>query len=156
MKFKQKVLSYAFIGTLIAIGISPIAKAELTGLNFGLLGGASLNSTASTSSYAWGGTANYRLPFMNLQVGAEYLNIGESPQLTGKLDYYLIYSFYVGALAGVKLTDPSTVIWGAESAISYDIGSGFELGPKVEINIGNVAGTSSVLMNVLALLRYNI
>jgi hypothetical protein len=156
MKFKQGFFSYALIGTLVVLGNAPIAKAELIGLNLGLLGGASLNSTASTSSYVWGGTANYRLPFMSLQVGAEYLNIGGTGQLTGKVDYYLISSFYIGALAGVKLVEPSTVVWGAESAFTYDIGYGFELGPKVEVNIGNAAGASTVLMNVLALLRYNI
>ena len=162
MKFKQSGHSSAFsavfgiFGALAVIGFSPHAQADLLGLNLGVLTGGSLNSTASTSSYAWGVTANYKLPLMGLQVGAEYLNIGGGSQVTGHLDYYLLDTFFVGALAGAQLSSSSSTLYGAESAISFDLGEGLDIGPKLELNYSTPGGVSTFVTNALVLLRYHL
>jgi hypothetical protein len=156
MKFKQNCLRQTIIATLLILGIAPLANADLIGLNVGVLGGASLNSTASTSSYVWGASVNYRLPISSLQVGAEFLSIGGQPQIVGKLDYYILSTFFVGALAGQMLSTPSAFVYGAESAVTFDLGGGFEIGPKIEVNVSSPAGSSIILMNALGFLRYGL
>ena len=167
MKNKQKLVNYIFMGTLMALGVNPVAKAETTiqGPNLGVFGGVtfhtgSLIGISSTNTNPAGGfEANYRFPSNAIQVGAEYFTSGGNSQIVGKFDFYPTETFFVGALAGTTLGTGQNFVWGAETGLLFELGNGLQLGPKVEYFTGNTgSGPLSATgydISALALLRYN-
>ncbi|MEO5968537.1 MAG: hypothetical protein ABIQ95_01310 [Bdellovibrionia bacterium] len=167
MKIKQKLVSYVVMGTLVALGATSVAMAEMNGggANIGAFAGAgfhtgSIIGISSTNTELAGGVeANYRLPSNPIQVGAEFYSSRGNSQLMAKVDFYPAEEFFVGALAGISLGNGQNFLWGAEAGMLFDLGNGLQFGPKVEYVTGNTSSNalnaSSYSISALGLLRYN-
>lgn len=167
MKYKQKLINYAFIGTIMALGAGPVAQAETTihGVNLGVFGGVNSHTgtvigiSSSNTNPAGGVEANYRFPSNAIQVGAEFFTSGGDSRLMAKFDFYPAEPFFIGAMAGTTLGSGQNFVWGAEAGFLFELGDGLQLGPKVEYATGNTgSGALSATgydLSAAALLRYN-
>jgi hypothetical protein len=167
MKIKTKLFSNVVMGVLFALGTTSVAMAEMNGggANIGAFAGANFHTgsfigiSSTSTDFAGGVEANFRLPSNALQVGAEFYSSNGNSQLMAKLDFYPAEAFFIGAMAGLTLGSGQNFLWGAEAGMLFELGNGLQFGPKVEYFTGNTSNgaltASSYSISALGLLRYN-